>query len=426
MTAVLLLGLIVLILLNVPIAFSLLAASILYLVLQGDVPLIAAAQRVVAGTDHYLLLAIPFFFLAAEIMSAGGIMERLVRFSSILVGHVCGGLAHMGVVSNMLLAGVSGSAIADAAGLGRILVDMMRNGGYGRGFAAAITGAAATIGPVIPPSIPFVVYGSIAGVSVGSLFLAGIVPGLLMGLFLMITSYVISKRRGYPLRPRAHMREVLVEGWRAMPVLMLPVIILGGILSGVFTPTEAAAVASAYAFILAKFVMKTISWLELGRVLIRVGRDTAKLMFIIASGSLFAWILAREGVPQAVATGFLSISREPWIVLALINVLLLLLGCFLEPIVILILVVPILAPLVGEIGVNLIQFGVIVTLNLMIGLITPPVGTIMFIMMGIANLRMEEFVKEVAPFFAALVFVLILTTYVPAFVLTVPNWLMAP
>jgi C4-dicarboxylate transporter DctM subunit len=424
MTTLLLAGLVAFLLLNIPIAFSLLLTSIIYLVVKGDVPLIVVAQRVVAGTDHYLLLAIPFFFLAAEIMSAGGIMERLVRFSLVLVGHIRGGLAHMAVVANMLLAGVSGSAVADAAGLGRILVDMMRKGGCGNGFSAAITGAAATIGPVIPPSIPFVVYGSIAGVSIGNLFLAGVVPGLLMGFFLMAAAWVVSKRRGYPLQPRASVRTVATEGWHAIPVLLLPAIILGGILSGVFTPTEAAAVASAYAFVLSKFVMRTLTWAELGAVLVKVGRDTARLMFIIAAGSLFAWILAREGVPQAVAAGFLDISREPWLVLLLINLLLLLLGCFLEPIVILILVVPILAPLVGEIGVDLVQFGVIVTLNLMIGLITPPVGTIMFIMMGIANLRMEEFVREVLPFLIALLVVLGVITYVPAVVLTVPNWFM--
>ena len=355
-------------------------------------------------------------------MNAGGIMARLVRVSTVLVGHIRGGLAHMSVVSNMLLAGVSGSAVADAAGLGRLQVEMMRQGGYGAAFSAAISGSAATVGPIIPPSIPFVVYGSIAGVSIGSLFLAGVVPGALMGLFLMGASYWISRRRGYPLRERAKIGEVVVEFLRAIPVLLLPLIILGGILSGVFTPTEAAAVASFYAFALGMFVLRGLSWLELWNVIVRVGRDTARLMFIVACGSLYAWILAREGIPQAVAASFLEVSRQPWIILLMINLLLLVLGCFLEPIVILILVVPILAPLVADIGVDLVHFGVIVTLNLMIGLLTPPVGTIMFIMMSIANLRMEEFVREVLPFLIALIAVLGLVTYVPAVVLTLPQW----
>lgn len=422
MTLFLLLGLIGFLLLNIPIAFALLFTSVIYIFVKGDMPMIVVAQRVVAGTDHYLLLAIPFFFLAAEIMNAGGIMARLVRVSTVLVGHIRGGLAHMSVVSNMLLAGVSGSAVADAAGLGRLQVEMMRQGGYGAAFSAAISGSAATVGPIIPPSIPFVVYGSIAGVSIGSLFLAGVVPGVLMGLFLMGASYWISRRRGYPLRERAKIGEVVVEFLRAIPVLLLPLIILGGILSGVFTPTEAAAVASFYAFALGMFVLRGLSWLELWNVIVRVGRDTARLMFIVACGSLYAWILAREGIPQAVAASFLEVSRQPWIILLMINLLLLVLGCFLEPIVILILVVPILAPLVADIGVDLVHFGVIVTLNLMIGLLTPPVGTIMFIMMSIANLRMEEFVREVLPFLIALIVVLGLVTYVPAVVLTLPQW----
>ncbi len=422
MTLFLLLGLIGFLLLNIPIAFALLFTSVIYIFVKGDMPMIVVAQRVVAGTDHYLLLAIPFFFLAAEIMNAGGIMARLVRVSTVLVGHIRGGLAHMSVVSNMLLAGVSGSAVADAAGLGRLQVEMMRQGGYGAAFSAAISGSAATVGPIIPPSIPFVVYGSIAGVSIGSLFLAGVVPGVLMGLFLMGASYWISRRRGYPLRERAKIGEVVVEFLRAIPVLLLPLIILGGILSGVFTPTEAAAVASFYAFALGMFVLRGLSWLELWNVIVRVGRDTARLMFIVACGSLYAWILAREGIPQAVAASFLEVSRQPWIILMMINLLLLVLGCFLEPIVILILVVPILAPLVADIGVDLVHFGVIVTLNLMIGLLTPPVGTIMFIMMSIANLRMEEFVREVLPFLIALIVVLGLVTYVPAVVLTLPQW----
>ena len=224
------------------------------------------------------------------------------------------------------------------------------------------------------------------------------------------------------MRERAKIGEVVVEFLRAIPVLLLPLIILGGILSGVFTPTEAAAVASFYAFALGMFVLRGLSWLELWNVIVRVGRDTARLMFIVACGSLYAWILAREGIPQAVAASFLEVSRQPWIILLMINLLLLVLGCFLEPIVILILVVPILAPLVADIGVDLVHFGVIVTLNLMIGLLTPPVGTIMFIMMSIANLRMEEFVREVLPFLIALIVVLGLVTYVPAVVLTLPQW----
>lgn len=419
--AALILGFFLLLALNVPIAFAMLFASIMYL-LAADIPLIATAQRLVAGTDHYLLLAIPFFFLTAELMNASGVMDRLVRFATVLVGHIRGGLAQVNVVSSVLFAGMSGSAVADAAGMGRLEVEMMHRGGYSRAFAAAITGASATIGPVLPPSIPFIVYASIAGVSVGNLFLAGIVPGLLMGASLMGAVYFIARRRDYPRGKRASLAQVVRTTWSALPVLFLPVIIVGGIRGGIFTPTEAAVVAAAYALLIG-CLLRGIGPRGIVTVLIKVGSDTAKLTFIIAASSLFAWILAREGIPQAVAKAFVALSSEPWIILLMINVLLLILGCFLEPIVVLLLMVPILAPLVNAAGIDPVHFGVVLTLNLMIGLLTPPVGTIMFIMMGIANVSMEEFVRELAPFLAALLGVLLLITYVPGVVLFLPNLL---
>jgi C4-dicarboxylate transporter DctM subunit len=421
MTGALIVGVLVLFVLNVPLAFAMLAASVGYLLAHPDIPLITVPQRVVAGTDHYLLLAIPFFFLAAELMNRSGMMENLVRVAMGLVGHIRGGLGHVSVVSNMLLAGISGSAVADAAGLGRLQIEMMKKGGYDAGFAAAIGGSASTIGPIIPPSIPFVIYGGIAGVSIGDLFLAGIVPGALMGAFLMGAVWIIARRRGYPLQPWMGLRNLGRQTWRSLPALLLPVIILGGILSGAFTPTEAAAVAAIFAFAVGMFLMRTLTWPDLMPVLRKVGADTAKLMFIIAVSSLFAWILARERVPQQLAELFLSISHEPWLILLLINLLLLVLGCFLEPVIILILLVPILAPLTQQIGIDPVHFGVVLTLNLMIGLLTPPVGTVMFIMMGMADITMEQFVREAWPFIAALLFVLMLITYVPWLVLVVPS-----
>jgi len=239
-----------------------------------------------------------------------------------------------------------------------------------------------------------------------------------------VTVYIIAGRRNYPRTERPTLREAVVATWRAIPILLLPGIILGGILSGVFTPTEAATVAAFYAFVLCKFLLRSLHWKEVLPVLQRVGTDTAKLMFIIASGSLFSWILAREGVPQALAAAFLSVSREPWAILGMMNLLLLFLGCFLEPIVVLILIVPILAPVVQTVGIDLIHFGVVVTLNLMIGLITPPVGTVMFVLMGIADISMEEFVKAMWPLLAALLLLLVLITYVPAIVLFLPRLFM--
>ncbi|HEX2113221.1 MAG TPA: TRAP transporter large permease [Alphaproteobacteria bacterium] len=421
MTAFLVVGLLVLLVLNVPIAFAMLLTSILYLLIQGDVPLVVVAQRVVAGTDQYLLLAIPFFFLAAELMNSGGIMQQLVRVAMAMVGHFRGGLGHVSVVANILLSGISGSAAADAAGLGKLQVEMMKRGGYDVGFAAALGAAAATIGPVFPPSIPFVVYGGIAGVSVGALFLAGIVPGLLMGAFLMAAVWVIARRRNYPLQPWSGFRSMAVETWRATPILVLPIIILGGILSGAFTPTEAAVVAAAYAFLVGKFLLRTLRWGDLYGILVKVGSDSANLMFIIAASALYAWILARENVPQELAAAMLSVSTEPWVVLLLINIVLLILGTALEPVVILVLVVPIFDPLIKTLGIDPIHFGVVVTLNLMIGLLTPPMGSVIFIMMAIANISMEKFMRECWPFMAVLTLLLLIITYIPWLVLVVPN-----
>jgi tripartite ATP-independent transporter DctM subunit len=420
-TAFLILGLLGFLAIGIPIGFSMLLTSIVYLLVKGDVSLIAVAQRLVAGTDQYLLLAIPFFFLAAELMNSGGIMQRLVRVAMALVGHFRGGLGHVSVIANILLSGISGSAAADAAGLGRLQVEMMTRGGYSASFAAALGAAAATIGPVIPPSIPFVVYAGMAGVSVGALFLAGIIPGLLMGVFLMAAVWLIARKRNYPLQPWAGYRSILVETVHAAPILVLPLIILGGILSGAFTPTEAAVVAAAYAFLVGKFLLRTLAWRDLYPICQKVGYDTANLMFIIAASAIYTWILARENVPQEIAASILSFSREPWMVLLLINIILLILGTALEPVVILVLVVPIFDPLIRALGIDPIHFGVVVTLNLMIGLLTPPMGSVIFIMMAIAKVSMEDLMRECWPFMLALTLLLLIITYVPWLVLVIPN-----
>ena len=424
MTWLLILGLFLFFALNIPFAFAMLLTSIIYLVMIGDVPLIVVAQRVAVGTDAYLLLAIPFFFLAAELMNTGGIMARLVGLAQALVGHVRGGLGHVNVLSSMLFAGISGSAVADVAGLGRLELEMMRKGGYDRDFAAAITGASATIGPIIPPSIPLVLYGGIAEVSVGRLFLGGVVPGLFMALFLMISVWRIAVRRGYPREARIPLPAVLRAVWRSIPVLVLPLIILGGILSGAFTPTEASVVAAAYALLLGTVALREIHLRDLGPILIKVGADTARLMLIIAAASLFGWILAREGVPQALAAAFLAVSEQPWAILLMINVLLLVLGCFMEPLTVMVILVPIFLPLIQQLGIDPVHFGVVITLNLMIGLITPPIGMVMFVIIGLTNISIERFAREALPLIGVLVLVLMLITYVPDVVLFLPDLIM--
>lgn len=423
MMSLLILGLFFFFALNIPIAFSMILTSLLYLIIKGDIPLIVVVQQIAVGTDKYLLLAIPFFFLAGELMNAGGIMDKLVRLSKALVGHIPGGLGHVNVVESMIFAGMSGSAVSDVTAMGFIEIEMMRRMGYSSGFAAAVTGASATIGPIIPPSIPFVIYGGITGVSVGKLFLGGIVPGVLMGFFLMVAVYIIAIKRGYERSKRPPFFEVLKEIFRSIPILVLPLIIIGGILSGVFTPTEAAVVAAVYAFFLGTIILKATSIQEVFRLMIRVGISTAKLMFIIAAASLFGWIMARENAPLLMTKTFLSISNNPYVVLLLINILLLILGCVMETIAIMVILVPILTPLVQSLGVDLVHFGVMITLNLMIGLLTPPVGMVMYAVISIAKVSIVEFTKECLPFMLALFAVLLLITYFPPLVVWIPNFI---
>lgn len=420
MTGALVLGLCGLMALNIPVAYAMLLAAIFYLTVLDQVPLIVVAQQAAAGTDQFLLLAIPFFFLAAELMGVGGSLQRLMDFSHALVGHFRGGLGQVNILSSMMFAGMTGSAIADAAGPGRIEIEMMRRAGYDIGFTAAITGASATIGPIIPPSIPFVVYGSLAEVSVGKLFMAGILPGIAMGLFLMASVWWVAGRRRFPLDAWPGWAAVGSRFVLALPALVLPALILGGIFTGMFTPTESAVAASGYALLLG-VVTRELRLAQLGAILLRVGADTSRIMLIVVASTVFSWILAREGVPQELAVATLTLTDRPWLVLLLINLLLLALGTVMEPLPIMVLVVPILMPLVRSLGIDPVHFGVVVTLNLMIGLITPPVGLIMFAMMDIARISMLRFARETMPFLLALLLVLLLITYVPGIVLLLPR-----
>ena len=420
MTGALVLGLCGLMALNIPVAYAMLLAAIFYLTVLDQVPLIVVAQQAAAGTDQFLLLAIPFFFLAAELMGVGGSLQRLMDFSHALVGHVRGGLGQVNILSSMMFAGMTGSAIADAAGPGRIEIEMMRRAGYDIGFTAAITGASATIGPIIPPSIPFVVYGSLAEVSVGKLFMAGILPGIAMGLFLMASVWWVAGRRRFPLDAWPGWAAVGGRFVRALPALVLPVVILGGIFTGMFTPTESAVAASGYALLLG-LVTRELRLAQLGAILLRVGADTSRIMLIVVASTVFSWILAREGVPQELAAATLTLTDRPWLVLLLINLLLLALGTVMEPLPIMVLVVPILMPLVRSLGIDPVHFGVVVTLNLMLGLVTPPVGLLMFAMMDIARISMARFTRETMPFLLALLLVLLLITYVPGIVLLLPR-----
>src|SRR5687768_11414804 len=420
MTTLLVVGLVLLLALNIPVAYAMLGVSLVYLALKPDLPIIVAAQQVAAGTDKFLLLAIPFFFLAAEFMSSGGIMRRLVDLARALVGHLRGGLGQMNVVASVFFAGISGSAVADAAGMGRMEIEIMRRGGYPHAFSAVVTATSATIGPIIPPSIPLVVYGSLASVSVGKLFLAGFLPGLTMALFLMIAIHVIAVRQAFPRDAWAGWGALARNVYRSIPVLMLPVIILGGIFSGVFTATEAAIVAAVYAMLIG-LALGELRLPAIPGILAKVACDTARVMLIVACAGLYSWIMAREGVPAAISAWFIALGTEPWTFLLLVNLLLLVLGCFMEPLPLMVIIVPTLLPVVNSLGIDLVHFGLVVTLNLMIGLVSPPVGLVMFVVMHIPGLKLETFVRALWPFLLALLAALMVITYVPGLVLFLPR-----
>ncbi len=417
--------LVVLMLLGLPIAVSMGLTAILSFLTLGNTALLSMVpQRMYAGTTSFTLLAIPFFILAGNLMNTGGITQRLVRFAQCLVGHIRGGLGHVTVVTNMIMAGMSGSAVADATGTGAVLIPAMERAGYPRKFSAALVGAASTIGPVIPPSIPFVIFGSMTGTSVGRLFLGGFVPGVLMGVFLMVTVAIIAGRRGYPRERRASLRELLVSTLQAAPAWGAPVIIIGGILAGLFTPTEAAAVASVYALVLGMLVYREITLADLPRILWETVRNTVQVMFIISAASVFGWVLIQQRIPTMIVEGLMALTGQRWVLLLIVNAILLILGCFMEGIAIMLLTIPVFMPLVARVGMDPVHFGVMMTLNLMIGLLTPPVGMCLYAVSSISQVPLWPLAKELWPYIVALLACLALITYIPGLVVWFPNLVM--
>ena len=406
--------------LNVPVAFCMAGVALGYVLITGNPPIELIVQRMISGADSFVLLAIPFFLLAGSLMNAGGVTQRLMQFARSLVGHITGGLAHVTVVTNMIMAGMSGSAVADCTGTGTILIPAMIRERYSQAFAAAITAAAATIGPIIPPSIPMVIYAAIVNTSVARMFIGGFIPGVLMGFFLMGIAYVISRRRGYPREARASWRDVLGSTRDSLLALLMPGIILGGILLGIFTPTEAAVVAALYAFFLGAFVYKELRWRDLGKVAEEVVIGTASVLIILAAATPFGWILAAERAPQHLTAVF-SIFTEPWHLLLAINLALLFLGCIMEALTILIILSPVLFPIVAAAGINETHFGVVLVLSLMIGAVTPPVGVLMYIVCRIANVSIADFAWEAFWPTVALIAVLMLITFYPPLVTWLPN-----
>ncbi len=425
MTATIFAVLFLFIIAGLPIAVCMGFTAVIFFVVLGQTDvLLMLPARMYSGTTSFTLLAIPFFILAGNLMNTGGMTQRLVRFAQCLVGHIRGGLGHVTVVTNMIMAGMSGSAVADATGTGVVLIPAMEKAGYPRAFSAALVGAASTIGPIIPPSIPFVIFGSITGTSVGRLFLGGFLPGVLMGILLMITVAILSRRRGYRREERASRRELWIAALQATPAWGAPIIIIGGILAGVFTPTEAAVAASLYALILGMLVYKEIALAALPRILWETIQNTVQVMFIIAAASIFGFLLVRQQVPTTLVEALMSLTTTPWVVLLIINVILLILGCFMEAIAIMLLTIPVFMPLISRVGVDPVHFGVVLTLNLMIGLLTPPVGMCLYAVSAISKVPLWPLAKELWPYIGALTVCLFLVTYIPALVVWIPNMVM--
>jgi tripartite ATP-independent transporter DctM subunit len=415
----------VLMMLGMPIAFSLGTICFAFFWIDGGA-MTSMPQRMFAALDSFPLLAVPTFILAGEVMNSGGLTRRIVTFSRVLVGHIAGGLAHVTVLANVIVSGISGSALAEAAGVGSVMIDAMKKQGFPAAFAGALNAAASTIGPLIPPSIPLVIYAVMTSQSAGKLLLAGFAPGFLVAIALMIYAYFVSKKRGYPVSERATLPQLWQATRSAFLALMTPVIIIWGIVGGVFTPTEAAAATVVYALFVSLFVYKDLRWLDLPGVFRKSAKTTAVVGFIIATANLVSYLLTRERVPQMLSEALLSVSDERWVILLLINILLLVLGCFLEGLAIMLLTVPVLLPLVMQLGVDPVHFGVIVVMNLMIGLITPPFGMALFVVAKVGGIPFHDLARTTWPFVIALIGVLLICTYWPWVVMVVPNTLLGP
>lgn len=413
----------VFLLVGLPVVFGLIAAPGILLWMNGqERDIVLLYRNVYEGMNSFPLMAIPFFMLAGELMNRGGISARIVGFAQAMVGHFRGGLAQVNVVDSMLFAGISGSAVADVSALGSIIIPQMEKKGYPKPFAAAITAASAIIGPIIPPSGIMIIYAYVMGESVAALFLAGIVPGILIGVALMITIKLMAARFGLPEPlPRATWGQAGRAGLSAFWPLLTPVLLMGGILSGVFTPTEAAAVAAGYAFVISIFVLRTLGWRDVPGVLTRAGITSGVVLLLVGAAMAFKTVAALAHTPEILAAAFLGISENPLILLLMVNLLLFIVGMFLDAGPAIIILGPILAPIFAQMGVDPVHFAIVMTVNLTVGLLTPPMGLVLFATSAVSGLRVETIARAVMPFLLVEFLVILLITYVPAIALTLPR-----
>lgn len=411
---------VILIFLNVPIAFSLAISSCVALYF-GDFPLNVVIQRMVTAADSFLLLAIPFFILAGNIMKDGEISKKLINFADSLVGFITGGLAQVNIVTSMFFAGITGAAVADTSAVGSVLIPPMVEREYDADFSGAVTAASSVIGVIIPPSIPMVVYGVVTGVSVGKMFMGGLIPGILVGVIMMIVSYVISKKRGYPSGKALTVKNILVNFKESILALIMPLIIVGGIFSGVFTPTEAAVIAVIYSLIVSLFVYRTIKIKDLPRIILESAYTTAVVMLMLVAAFLFSWIITRERIPVQIAHFLTTLALNRTMILVLVSIFYIVAGTLMDLTANIILLVPVLFPAIQNLGVDPIHFGLITVVALAIGLVTPPVGACLFVASEISNISIIKQSKALVPYIISLILILVILILIPEISVFIPN-----
>ena len=413
-------GFLLLMVLGVPIAFALSISALFTCIVTGQFQPLAIFHRLIGNASSYTLLAIAFFILAAKLMNTGGITRKIFRACSAWVGGIPGGLGHANVVASIVFSGMSGSAVADAGGLGQIEIDAMNKEGFDPDFSAAVTAASATIGPIIPPSIPMVVYGMMSDVDIGQLFIGGVTPGLLLAVATSILVFFMAKKRNYPVH-KFTWKEVGKSTKEALLSLLTPVIIIGGIWTGIFSPTEAACIAATYAFILSVLVYRELGWKDVAKALVETARDSAGILCIICGAASFSWLVTMLGITQAMSNALVSLTDNKYIMLLILNIAFLLIGMFMEALAAMTITLPFLIPLMGVYGIEPLHLGVVLVLNLMIGLCTPPVGTSLFICAKSAGITIEKMYKAILPFLIPLLIVLFMITYIPSLVTWLPS-----
>jgi len=409
--------------LRIPIPLGFVTAVSVYCLLKG-LPLVFVAEKIVTNMfSSYILIAVPLFIFAAQVMNTGKVTDKIFYFANAIIGRRSGALGHVNVLASLIFSGMTGSALADASGLGLMEIESMRKQGYDDGFSCAITAASATIGPIFPPSIPMIMYSMLSGASIGALFLGGIVPGLLISLALMIYISIIAKRRNYPKGEVVTLKQFISSTIDAIPALLTPVILLGGIYSGIVTPTEAGAIAALYGLIISVLFYRSISLKSLAKIIFETVKSTGTISIIVACSFGMSFVVAYERIPDIVAAALLGITTNKYAFLLLVNIAFLVLGMFIDVNTITLVFIPIVLPLVKSLGIDLVHFGVVIVLNMMIGLSTPPYGGLLFVTSGISKTPLGTIIKEILPMVGVLVLVLFIITYIPGFVMYIPNLL---